>query len=115
MTLLITPRKTNRRTRPTRRLLIQRHIIRQLRLLSRQLTLTPRIALRNLDLDPPHIRLQLQHLILDLAILECRPGGGFGAAGRGDGVVEAACAGFGGLGEFGGGGDDGEVGGGDAG
>jgi hypothetical protein len=52
MAPLITPGKTNRRTRPTRRLRIQRNIIRQLRLLSRQLTLTPRIALRNLDLDP---------------------------------------------------------------
>jgi len=104
---LITPRKTNRRTRPTRRLLIQRHIIRQLRLLSRKLTLTPRIPLRNLDLNPQHIRLQLQHLILDLPILECRAGSGFGAAGCGDGVVEAACGGFGGFRELGGGGDDG--------
>lgn len=101
---LITPRKTNRRTRLPRRLRIQRNITRQLRLLTRQLPCTPRIPLRNLDLNPEHIRLQLQHLILDLAILECRPGGGSGSGGRGDGVVEAACAGLGGFGELGGGG-----------
>jgi hypothetical protein len=78
-------------------------------------TLTTRIPLRNLDLNPQHIRLQLQHLILDLPILERCSSGGFCSAGCGDGVVEAACGGFGGFGEFGGRGDDGEIRGGDTG
>lgn len=80
---------------------IQRNIGRQLRLLRRQLTRASGIPLCDLNLDAQNIGLELENLVLYLAVLEGNAGGGLGAR-SGDGVVEAASCGFGGLGESGG-------------
>jgi hypothetical protein len=60
-----------------------------------KLTLTCCIPLRNLNLNPQHVRLQFQHLILYLPILERCSGSGASSASSSDRVIEAACAGFG--------------------
>jgi hypothetical protein len=58
-------------------------------------------------LNPQHVGLQLQDLVLDLSILERCPCCGPSSASRGDSVVEAACAGFGVFANLSGFGDDG--------
>lgn len=108
------PRKTNRLTLLPRRLHIQRHILPQLHHLRIQLRLLIRRPLRYQHAQPQHIRLQLQHLILDLAHLQRLSRGGRGAS-RCDRVVETPRFNFGGLGDLGCFGDDGEVAGGDGG
>ncbi len=112
---LITPRKVYRRRLLPRRRLIQRHIRGELLLLRRQLCPSSRIPLRHLNLNPQHIRLQLQHLVLDLSILQCLSSGSLGSTCGGDCGVEAAGSDFSLFAEARGGCDDGKVGGGNGG
>jgi hypothetical protein len=63
--------------------------------------------LRSLDLQPQHIRLQLQDLVFYLAVLQSRLRGTSYAF---EGIIKATCCYFGFLANFSGGGDDGEVG-----
>jgi hypothetical protein len=77
--------------------------------LLRQLRRHAIIPLRQLDLQPQHIRLQLQDLILDLPNLQTRSGFGFCSACGGDGVVETAGFDFGVFSDLGGTADDLEI------
>jgi hypothetical protein len=89
--------------------LIQCHIRSKLRLLTRQLALTPGIPLGHLDLDSQDISLEFQDFVLDLAVLESCAGCRTSATCRGNSVVEAASVDFGIFSDLGCFCDDGEV------
>lgn len=113
--LLISPRKANGRAILSLRRNIKRHIRSQLCLLTRKLARTTRIALRSLNLNPQNVSLQLQDLILYFAILESSAGSSAGSSRSGNGIIETPSARLSVFGDLGGGGDDSEVRGGDAG
>lgn len=85
---------------------IKRNIVIQFRRLGRNLRSSV-LALSLLNLQPQHLKLQLQHLVLDLAILQC----GSVATGSGELVVEATGTGLGGFGDEAGVLDNGQIGG----
>lgn len=85
------------RARLASRRLVKLDVIRQLGVLRCQLRGRV-LALRSLDLQRQHRQLQLEHLVLDLAVLKRLPSGRVLAASGVDGVVEPARVNLCGLG-----------------
>lgn len=91
-TQLIAPCKANRSSRLSLRLLVQRNIRRQLRLLLCQLRIQTRLPLSRLNLQSQDIGLELQNLILYLPELQGRAGRRASSARGGDRIVEPTCS-----------------------